>query len=178
MTILRYIILSAFLLVASLAVGQVKIHGKVIDADSKPIEFVTVRVAGTMTGTTTGLEGDYQLTAAQQDTIKLVFSCIGYKEVERQLIDAKGDQTVNVRMYQSSKELSEIEVTEFKKQTGSLQSVDVGAYKLSPDVSGGSIESLITTMAGVNSSNEMSSQYSVRGGSYTSIPLIYTLFSS
>ncbi len=166
MTILRYIILSAFLLVASLAVGQVKIHGKVIDADNKPIEFVTVRVAATMTGTTTGLEGDYQLTAAQQDTIKLVFSCIGYKEVERQLIDAKGDQTVNVRMYQSSKELSEIEVTEFKKQTGSLQSVDVGAYKLSPDVSGGSIESLITTMAGVNSSNEMSSQYSVRGGSY------------
>lgn len=166
MTILRYIILSAFLLVASLAVGQVKIHGKVIDADNKPIEFVTVRVAGTMTGTTTGLEGDYQLTAAQQDTIKLVFSCIGYKAVERQLIDAKGDQTVNVRMYQSSKELSEIEVTEFKKQTGSLQSVDVGAYKLSPDVSGGSIESLITTMAGVNSSNEMSSQYSVRGGSY------------
>lgn len=166
MTILRYIILSAFLLVASLAVGQVKIHGKVIDADNKPIEFVTVRVAGTMTGTTTGLEGDYQLTAAQQDTITLVFSCIGYKEVERQLIDAKGDQTVNVRMYQSSKELSEIEVTEFKKQTGSLQSVDVGAYKLSPDVSGGSIESLITTMAGVNSSNEMSSQYSVRGGSY------------
>ena len=28
------------------------------------------------------------------------------------------------------------------------------------------MESLITTMAGVNSSNEMSSQYSVRGGSY------------
>ncbi|MDE6853996.1 MAG: TonB-dependent receptor plug domain-containing protein, partial [Muribaculaceae bacterium] len=35
-----------------------------------------------------------------------------------------------------------------------------------PDVSGGSVESLLTTMAGVNSNNEMSSQYSVRGGSY------------
>ncbi len=148
------------------AQAQVKIHGKVTDADNNPLEFVTVRVAGTATGTTTGLEGNYQLSAAQQDTIKLVFTCIGYKEVERQLIDAKGDQTVNVRMYQSSKELAEIEVTEFKKQTGSLQAIDAGSYKLSPDVSGGSIESLITTMAGVNSSNEMSSQYSVRGGSY------------
>lgn len=166
MTLIRYILLSLCVLVAVALHAQVKIHGKVIDADNKPIEFVTVRVAGTMTGTTTGLEGDYQLSAAQQDTIKLVFSCIGFKEVERQLIDAKGDQTVNVRMYQSSKELSEVEVTEFKKQTGSLQSIDVGSYKLSPDVSGGSIESLITTMAGVNSSNEMSSQYSVRGGSY------------
>ena len=148
------------------AQAQVKIHGKVTDADNNPLEFVMVRVAGTATGTTTGLEGNYQLSAAQQDTIKLVFTCIGYKEVERQLIDAKGDQTVNVRMYQSSKELAEIEVTEFKKQTGSLQAIDAGSYKLSPDVSGGSIESLITTMAGVNSSNEMSSQYSVRGGSY------------
>ena len=166
MTLIRYILFSVCVLCGVAAQAQVKIHGKVTDADNNPIEFVTVRVAGTAIGTTTGLEGEYQLSAAQQDTIKLVFTCIGYKEVERQLIDAKGDQTVNVRMYLSSKELSEVEVTEFKKQTGSLQSIDAGSYKLSPDVSGGSIESLITTMAGVSSSNEMSSQYSVRGGSY------------
>lgn len=166
MTLIRYILFSVCLLCGVAAQAQVKIHGKVTDADNNPMEFVTVRVAGTAIGTTTGLEGEYQLSAAQQDTIKLVFTCIGYKEVERQLIDAKGDQTVNVRMYLSSKELSEVEVTEFKKQTGSLQSIDAGSYKLSPDVSGGSIESLITTMAGVSSSNEMSSQYSVRGGSY------------
>lgn len=166
MTLIRYILFSVCVLCGVAAQAQVKIHGKVTDADNSPMEFVTVRVAGTAIGTTTGLEGEYQLSAAQQDTIKLVFTCIGYKEVERQLIDAKGDQTVNVRMYLSSKELSEVEVTEFKKQTGSLQSIDAGSYKLSPDVSGGSIESLITTMAGVSSSNEMSSQYSVRGGSY------------
>ncbi len=166
MTLLRYILFLICVICGAAAQAQVKIHGKVTDADNNPLEFVTVRVAGTATGTTTGLEGNYQLSAAYQDTIKLVFTCIGYKEVERQLIDTKGDQTVNVRMYQSSKELAEIEVTEFKKQTGSLQAIDAGSYKLSPDVSGGSIESLITTMAGVNSSNEMSSQYSVRGGSY------------
>lgn len=166
MTLLRYILFLICVICGVAAQAQVKIHGKVTDADNNPLEFVTVRVAGTATGTTTGLEGNYQLSAAHQDTIKLVFTCIGYKEVERQLIDTKGDQTVNVRMYQSSKELAEIEVTEFKKHTGSLQAIDAGSYKLSPDVSGGSIESLITTMAGVNSSNEMSSQYSVRGGSY------------
>lgn len=47
-----------------------------------------------------------------------------------------------------------------------MQRIKGDAYRLAPDVSGGSVESLITTMAGVNSSNEMSSQYSVRGGSY------------
>ena len=33
-------------------------------------------------------------------------------------------------------------------------------------MSGGSVEAMVTTMPGVNSSNEMSSQYSVRGGSF------------
>ncbi len=47
-----------------------------------------------------------------------------------------------------------------------MQQFDKSDLKLSPDVSGGSVEALITTMAGANSSNEMSSQYSVRGGSF------------
>ncbi len=145
--------------------AQVKIHGKITDGDNKAIEFATVRISGTAIGTTSGLDGEYSLSTAESDTIKVIFTCIGYKENTQQLIDAKGDVTLNVRLFRNTKELQEIEVTEFKKQTGSLQSIDAGQLKLSPDVSGGSVESLITTMAGVNSSNEMSSQYSVRGGS-------------
>lgn len=59
-----------------------------------------------------------------------------------------------------------MEITDYKKQTGQMQDIDLADYRLSPDVSGGSVESLITTMVGVASSNEMSSQYSVRGGTY------------
>lgn len=146
--------------------AQVTIHGKVIDQDNQPVEFATVRIAGTAVGTNTGLEGDYTLTTHRQDTINVIFSCIGYEEIKRQLLDAEGDVTLNVRMRQDSKLLNEIEVTEFRKQTGQMQTLDTDSYKLAPDVSGNGIESLITTMAGVNSNNEMSSQYSVRGGTY------------
>ena len=146
--------------------AQVHIHGRVVDAEKEPIEFATVRVAGTAVGTTTGLKGEYQLTAAKADTLKVVFSCLGYKEVTRQLVNADGDVTLNVQMFKTAKELTEVEVNEFRKQTSSMDQIDARAYRLSPDVSGGSIESLLTTMAGVNSSNELSGQYSVRGGSY------------
>ncbi|MDE6804361.1 MAG: TonB-dependent receptor plug domain-containing protein, partial [Muribaculaceae bacterium] len=44
--------------------------------------------------------------------------------------------------------------------------IDADAFRLSPDASGGSVEAMLATMAGVNSSNELSSQYSVRGGSF------------
>lgn len=146
--------------------SQVKIHGKVIDEENKPLEFATVRIHGTALGTNTNLDGDYTILSAELDTIDVVFSCIGYKTEKRQLIKATGDIVLNIRMFQEIKELQEINVTEYKKQTGTMVKIDRDSYKFAPDVSGGSVESMLTTIAGVNSSNEMSSQYSVRGGSY------------
>jgi len=47
-----------------------------------------------------------------------------------------------------------------------MQTIDTKDLKLMPDATGGSIEAMLTTFAGVNSSNELSSQYSVRGGNF------------
>lgn len=166
----HYIIALLFTLFALTGTGsvaaQIKIHGKVIDAKGDPIEFATVRIGGTAIGTTTGLEGDYSLTCAKADTITVHFSCIGYRDAKRQLIDAQGDVTINMTLQLNNESLQEVEVTELKKQTGAMATVDASSLRRSPDVSGGSVESLLTTMAGVTGSNEMSSQYSVRGGSY------------
>lgn len=134
--------------------------------DSQPMEFVTVRIAGTALGTTTGLDGSYRISAPQQDTLTVVFSCIGYQELRRQLIKPKGDLALTVRLKAKDHALTEIEVTDFRKQTGQMQTIDRESYKLAADASGGSVESMLTTLAGVNSNNEMSSQYSVRGGTY------------
>lgn len=145
---------------------SVNISGKVVDAEDQPIEFATVRIGGTAVGTNTDLKGMYSLSVAPSDTINVIFSCIGFKDIKRRLLDAKGDITLNVRMYNDEKILQELEVTGFRQTTNGMQNIGINELKLSPDVSGGSVESLITTMAGVNSSNEMSSQYSVRGGSF------------
>ncbi len=146
--------------------AQVNIHGKVVDEKQEPMEFVTVRIGGTAIGGITGLDGGYKLSVPARDTINVIFTCMGYDELSRQLIDAKGDVTLNVAMNPKTQKLQEVEITEIRKQTNQMQRLDGDALKLSPDVSGGSVESMLTTMAGVNSSNEMSSQYSVRGGTY------------
>lgn len=146
--------------------AQVRIHGKITDAKGEPIEFATVRVGGTAIGVTSGLEGEYSLTCAKADTVTVYYSCIGYREEKRQLIDPESDVTLNVRLQLNTEVLQQVEITELKKQTGSVATIDASQLKRSPDVSGGSVESLITTLAGVTGSNELSSQYSVRGGSY------------
>lgn len=145
---------------------NVRISGKVIDSEDKPVEFATVRVANTAIGTNTNLKGDYTLSVAQKDTLDIIFSCIGFKTVQQRLVSPKGELTLNVRLYPTDVELREVEVIGYRQNSNGMQSLNTESYKLSPDVSGGSVEALITTMPGVNSSNEMSSQYSVRGGSF------------
>lgn len=160
-------ILLVILLTHSIVLAEnVKISGKVVDNDDKPIEFGTVRVANTAIGTSTNLKGYYQLSVAQKDTIEMVYSCVGFKTVVHKLINPQGELTLNVRLYPIDVDLKEFEVIGFRNNSNGMQSFDTEAFKLSPDVSGGSVEAMITTMPGVNSSNEMSSQYSVRGGSF------------
>ena len=164
--LLRYILLGFFLIIGIHSYANVKIHGKILDEENQPVELASVRIAGTAIGTTSDLNGSYTISFSEQDTVKIIFSCIGFKEESRQLVNPKGDITLNMRLLTESYNLTEIQVTEYRKQTTAMQKIDVAKGKLSPDVSGGSVEAILTTMAGVNSSNEMSSQYSVRGGTY------------
>ena len=60
--LLSIIIVSAC---ATNAYAAVKIHGKVTEDNNEPLEFVTVRIAGTAIGATSGLDGTYVLSAPE-----------------------------------------------------------------------------------------------------------------
>ncbi|MBR1544002.1 MAG: TonB-dependent receptor [Muribaculaceae bacterium] len=157
------------LMLIALATGAepVKIQGKVVDEDNTPIEFATVRIEGTTTGVNTDDKGQYEMTITpQSDTIMVLFTCLGYADVKRMLIKPEGTVNINPKLYKSAHQLAEIQVTDFKKQTNTMQTLDVDAARLAPNASGNTVEAMIATQAGVTSKNEMSSQYMVRGGSY------------
>lgn len=163
----RFAIAVLVLLLSTVSImAQVKITGKVVDEAGKPIEFASVRVQGTAFGTNTDIKGLYELSIPKQDTIMVEFSCLGYSTVKRQLIKPEGTITLNPKLYEKHTELGEIQVTEIKKQTNTMQGIDISQTSIAPNASGNAVEGVITTMAGVTSKNEMSAQYMVRGGSY------------
>ena len=162
----KIMIALVLLIQAAGVAAQVKITGKVVDEAGQPIEFATVRVVGTTLGTNTDIQGAYELSVPQQDTITVEFTCLGYSTIKRQLVKPQGTITINPKMYEKTTELGELQVTEYKKQTNTMQNIDVSHMSITPDASGNKIESVLSTMAGVSSKNEMSSQYMVRGGSY------------
>ena len=163
---IRPIIFFISILSTLVSFAAIKIQGLVTDENNEPLEFVSVRIDGTAIGATTGLDGKYTISAPEADTIRVIFSCIGYEESKRRLLSPAGDVTVNVKMQPKSYQLQGVEVTDIQKQTGSLQKINPNSGKLAPDASGGSVEGLLSTIAGVSTGNEMSSQYNVRGGSY------------
>ncbi|WP_243348005.1 carboxypeptidase-like regulatory domain-containing protein [Parabacteroides sp. FAFU027] len=156
------------LLIATTLFSQKKIFisGYVTDAENHSLEKVHVQQWNSPNGITTKENGFYEIAVPDKDTVVLVYSCVGYKKISRTLIKPARRVFLNVKMESSSTELKTLTVTAMRRQMDMMQRIDANKVKFLPDAAGGNIESLIVTFAGVHSNNEMSSQYSVRGGNF------------
>lgn len=168
----RYIanlyILCAMLFGASMCLKaqSVLIKGKVIDDQRSPIELAQVRVEGTGFGTVCNLQGEYRLTCESSDSVVVVFSMIGYETRKRVLKNPVDSVTLNVTLPPLGYQLGEVQVNEIRRQTSTMTDVSMEDMKHMGNASGGGVEKLITSQAGVSTHNELSSQYNVRGGSF------------
>lgn len=152
---------------SGLTFGQMaKISGKVIDENRIPIPLVNVSIDGQPGGTSTNDYGNYSLDLPINEPITIVFSFIGYK-TEKVDVNMKASQekVINITLFTTAKQLSDVIVEDKEVRKSTLTRIDPQSALVIPTVSGG-IEALVKTMPGVSSNNELSSQYSVRGGNF------------
>lgn len=155
----------AFLLIAlNLSAQQAKISGTVTNFDNSPVDFVTVSLQGSPLGVFTNNQGKYQLSVPKGDSITVVFSRVGYQTAERKIASVTGNIIMNIMLRETV--LEEVTVIGEKGQTNTMGKIEIGKSSLLTDPTGGSIESILALGPGVSNTNEMSSQYSVRGGNY------------
>ena len=91
---------------------------------------------------------------------------LGYETRKRVLRNPTDTVTLNVVLPDMGFELGEVEVSEVRRQTGSMSDVSMRDMRHMGNASGGGVEQVVATQAGVSSHNELSSQYNVRGGSF------------
>ena len=92
--------------------AQVSITGKIIDNTGDPMTGVSVVVTGTITGTTSGINGDYTIMVPNTQA-RLSFSFIGY---ERQEIAVGSNTVINVTLVENANVLDELVVVGFGTQ--------------------------------------------------------------
>jgi hypothetical protein len=141
------------------------IIGKVVDENDLPLAKVSVVILGKQSGTTTSDSGKFSIKVTAEKAVALVFSSSGYKTEQRNFyLNDNEEERIVVRLEKGTTTLNEVVVTSpsDRKEVGLIR-VNPKTALIIPSTIGG-VESLIKIFVGSN--NELTSQYSVRGGNY------------
>ncbi|MFH0865581.1 MAG: carboxypeptidase regulatory-like domain-containing protein [Bacteroidota bacterium] len=142
------------------------LYGKVVDEKSIPMQHVTVSVFGDIYKTVTDKAGYYELMVPAQKNISVFFTYIGCKTDTLLLhLQANEKKEYNTSLLLSTTIFPTIDIKENKNVSNTLVKIDPRNAMVIPTLSGG-IEAILKTLPGVASNNELSSQYSVRGGNF------------
>ncbi len=162
------VLLAAFLQIQVNAQERCFVKGRVSDVNNKGLPLVNVSIFGTSTGTVTDNKGNYKLEIPANQEVSIVYSFIGYfSQKERVLLRPGQEKIINKILIVSTKDLIGVEIRDDKVNRGTnLVRINPKTATLLPTASGSGIEALVKTMPGVASNNELSSQYSVRGGNF------------
>ena len=146
--------------------GQGTIFGTIKDTEGQAIFLANVAAKGYKSGTMSDSEGKYELQLSEKGPVVIVVSCIGFLNQEITLENLAGTRKeLNFVLEENIAELDEVSVSARYERASAFSRIDLKDMQLVPNTTGG-IESLIKTLPGVSSNNELSSQYSVRGGNY------------
>lgn len=160
-----YIFCILFISSALSAQTKVRVYGYVIDTNNRGIELANVRFENSSVGTITNQNGYYELTSEIRDSVTLVYSMLGYQTVKHTIHPNHKVIQISVELPMLDKKIGEVSIIGQRRQTSTLDMIDPSKYRLIPNANGG-IESLLITFTGVSSTNELSSQYNVRGGNF------------
>ncbi len=146
-----------------------KISGYIHDETGAPVEDVNIAVMGTTSGAITSASGYYQVKLNKRSDYNLQVSKIGFTRQELTLKTSTFPDPQNIQfdiiLMKSVQALNEAVIRPDRDPGPNLMRIDPKLIFILPDPSG-NFEGLIKKMSGVASSNELSSQYSVRGGNF------------
>ncbi len=148
--------------------AQGVLQGRVSNAEGKPVEYANVGVTNAKTpyGAVSDARGFYRLSVKSADSISLRITCTGYQPQELRLkLMPKETRTLNITLQPLSTQLDEVVVSDDRIRSTTFTQIDIQKIENTVGPNEG-VETLIKTLPDVSSNNELSSQYSVRGGSF------------
>jgi len=157
--------LSFLLFSTSILAQTAQVKGIILDESNTPIPFVNVSYLDG--GTLTNENGFYNLSIPSNKNITLTVSYVGFKKIVF-TVNLKEDEEkeINPVLRTDIEQISTIIITGNRKsKIEGLTTISPKTIRKIPGANAG-VENLLKTLPGVSSNNELSTQYSVRGGNY------------
>lgn len=158
-------VLIALFFVLGAAAQTARIKGVILDQNNKPIEAVNINTSGS--STQSDATGFYLLNIPAKQEVVVVFTHAAFGKITQKfLLRPNEDFEFNPIMLASSEQLGEVVISSNnrKKATG-VTTITPETIRKIPGANPG-VENILKTLPGVTSNNELSTQYSVRGGNY------------
>jgi len=160
------VLITILLLSINIYAQNTLLSGTVTDNNGKPLELINVSVKSSTKGTSTNGKGYFELKLKPNIQYTIVFSSITHQTTEKKVILKLGEhKTLNIRLKGKSEQIASIKIEDKQIRKSTLTRLDPKIMSVIPEASG-NIEAIIKTLPGVSSNNELSSQYSVRGGNF------------
>jgi len=142
------------------------ITGVLKNSKGEPLENANIAIVGETVGTQSDKNGKFKLTIPANKDVKVGISFIGYNP-QTKTFNLKPNETVTYspKMTSISTDIGTYDHVEEGNRSGTMQKIKPKIAENFTSASG-SFEAILKTLPGVSSNNELSSQYSVRGGNF------------
>ncbi len=158
---------TAVLLLSALVTSAQSARVKGVILDENGILVPNVNVTAGSATTTSDRTGFYILSIPSGVDLSLTFTHVSLKKATAKInLKPNEDFELNIVMNSLAEQMSEVIITTINRSrvTG-ITIVEPEIIRRIPGANAG-VENILKTMAGVNSNNELSTQYAVRGGNY------------
>ena len=164
---MRKIILFFFILINCSNINAQSIEGIIKDINNKPLKFVNISIANNSNGVSSNDDGYYKIEIKANRSHVIAFSFVGFETEKIRIPSLKEGQNyfLEITLKESNIVLNDIIVKDKKSRKNNLSRIKTKHVQVLPGNNGG-IEAILKTLPGVSSANELSSQYSVRGGNF------------
>lgn len=141
-------------------------RGVILDEGNTPIENVNIK-ASTGQGTATNSNGFYELKIPYGVEVTVVFTHISHERIEQKFLLKNGQELeFNPMMLLDVEQISTVVInTNTRLKVEGVTSISPQMLRTIKGAQPG-VENILKTLPGVNISNELSTQYSVRGGNF------------
>lgn len=143
------------------------LQGCVVDAEGTPLPYAAVAAVSLnpVLGNVTDERGRYSLQLPADSVLRITVRLASYAVKDTVVTLAAGTTVMNFTLKRQSQQLGPVTVTDERSRGNTFTTIRMQQVENNVGPQGG-VESLLKTLPDVSSNNEMSSQYSVRGGSF------------
>jgi len=142
------------------------LKGILNDSDGQKMDMVNIALKDFPLGTSSNRKGEFILRIPAKKKIVIVYSSLGYISVYDTIFAGEEENIFrNITLENTDLQLGEVTISKQRIGDG-ITRIDAKMLDVLPTSGTGAVETMLKTLPGVSSNNELSSQYSVRGGNF------------